>query len=187
MIWKQLAVGLSMLLLVACSSPRTVTDDFLVARGPYANNSPNSCGTPSSSHVIPTSSAEAENILVTLDYIRKNPSGELLGRLLVFGSRSLDGRLMMDGSRVQVRFDGVPVRATDTGQKTSPESEAANKSIRMQRIGNFYAAGPNGPSNATVSFLAGAVKLDGRNLALPTVNFQQVRYTYNYRPKFNGC
>lgn len=186
MIWKQLAVWLSILLLAACSSPRTVTDIFLEARGPFALSAPNPCGTPFSNHLIPVSNSEAANIRIVLDFV-KRPSGEPVARLLVFGERSLYGRLVMDGSKVRVRFDGAPAHATTVGRPLSPELQAANRSITIQEIGNFYVAGPNGPANATVSFLSGAVKLDGRNLALPTVSFQRVQRTYTYRPAFNAC
>jgi hypothetical protein len=187
MIWKKLAVWLSILLLIACSAPpRTVTDTFLEARGPFALSAPNSCGTPSSAHAIPVSNSEAANIHITFDFIRR-PSGEPVGRLLVSGARSLYGRLVMDGSKVRVQFDGAPARATTYGKPLSPELQAANKSITIQRIGNFYLVGPNGPANATVSFLSEAVKLDGQNFAMPTVNFQRVQRTYTYRPMFNAC
>lgn len=187
MIWKKSAVWLSILLLVACSSPaRTVTDTFLEARGPFALSAPNSCGTPSSAHAIPVSNSEAANIQITFDFIGR-PSGEPVGRLLVLGPPSLYGRLVMDESRVQVQFEGAPARATTLGMQLSPELQVANRSIDIQRIGNFYVVGPNGPANATVSFLNGAVKLDGQNLTIPTVNFQRVQRTYTYRPMFNLC
>lgn len=186
MIWKQLAVWLSILLLAACSSPRTVTDIFLEARGPFATSAPNACGEPSSNHLVPVSNSEAANIRIIFDFVTR-PSGERVARLSVSGERSLYGRLVMDGSKVRVRFDGTPANATTFGRQLSPELQAINRSITIERISNFYVAGPNGPANAVVSFLGGAVKLDGRNLALPTVNFQRVQRTYTYWPAFNAC
>jgi hypothetical protein len=186
MIRKKLAVWLSILFLVACSSPRTVTDHFLEARGSFATSGTNSCGRPFSGHSVPVSNSEAANIRITFDFVRR-PSGEPVARLLVSGDRSLYGRLVMDASKVRVRFDGAPANATTFGMPLSQELQAVNRSITIQRIGNFYVAEPNGPANVTVSFLDGAVKLDGRNLVLPTVSFQRVQRTYTYRPASNAC
>jgi hypothetical protein len=124
------------------------------------------------------------NIEIIFDFIRR-PSGEPVGRLLVLGPPSLYGRLVMDESRVQVQFEGATARATSLGMQLSPELQAANRSIDIQRIGSFYVVEPNGLANATVPFLNGAVKLDVQNFTISTVNFQRVQRTYTYRPMSN--
>ena len=104
------------------------------------------------------------------------------------GSRDLYGRVVMDGTKVRIRFDGAPPRQlTLPTPKVSAEDAEKNRRINIQSIGNFYAASLGAPRSIRISFLPGTVRIDGKNVAMPTVSFQRTTVTYTYRPQFNVC
>ncbi len=163
-----------------------MTSDYYQALGPFASNTTSPCGSPATSHLVPVVGHNDATIAINFDL--SNVPNRLVGRLVVGAAgQSLYGRVVMDSKNARVVLDRASARLTSVGKPQTLELQAENRSITIQRIGNFYTLGPDLPKDVVVSFRPGAVKIDGRNVNVPSVRFQRTKATYRYVPHWGVC